>query len=228
MLQNFRICFRNLLRPRQMLAQRWEKPSTAREERQTILRARRLCEERSEIKNCSNSEEASSDSPSQSSPSFKYFNDGKTFLTASWIFGVQQNLLIQIFETLPGSLMQAIIFLEDTLHLLQKPIRQMQFESSTSNMSQSSSHVTLMYRWDPDTLERTCVEASSEFCRSIAGMNATDFHRGVESSLFPLPCSPFQYLFYFLDGSLCMGEGQTSWTRSFNPHCISRLCSRTN
>ena len=201
-----------------MLAQRWEKPSTAQEERQTILRARKLCEETSGRTTSRVAKRAPGISPSldlDSNPGPRYYRDSTTFLFISWIFGVQPNLVAQIFESIPTSLMNAAAFLEDTLCLVQKQLPQAQLDASNSSLKpQPNDHMSLKCRWNPDTMKRTCVEASPEFCRSIAGMDSMEFYQRMESNKFPLPCNPAQYLFYFLDGALCMGEGLTSWTRS--------------
>ena len=199
-----------------MLAQRWEKPSTGQEERRAILRARKLCEEITET--------TTSDDPAsgvsypqhqEGNREIRYFDFGTTFLSSMWIFGVQPSLIAQLLESIPASLMNAAIFLEDTLNLVQMPIPRHELERSTTGpFTQSSSHMSVIYRWNPDTMIRTCVEASPAFCRCIAGMEVAEFNKKIDSNEFPLPCSPLQYLLNFLDGSLCIGEGLTSWTRS--------------
>ena len=199
-----------------MLAQRWEKSSTGQEERRAILRARKLCED---IQEKSGSDDPSSDVPypqhEEGNIEIRYFDFGTTFLSIMWIFGVQPSLIAQLLESTPASLMNAAIFLEDTLNLVQMPIPQVVLDTSaTSLISQASNHMSLIYRWNPDTMERTWVEASPAFCRSIAGMEVEEFHKKISSDQFPLPCSPLQYLLYFLDGALCIGDRLTSWTRS--------------
>ncbi len=205
-----------------MLAQRWEKPSTDQEERRAILRARKLCGEKANIAKAFESEGASSVSQLQEDGSRggTFFNQGRTFISISWILGVRPTLVTKIFESVPTSFMNAISFLENTLNLVQRPIPQF---GLTAFAAEHGDHISLIYRWDPNTMERTCVEGSSEFFRSIAGMQSEEFFKMVESDKLSLPCSQIQYLCYFLDGALCMGEGLTSWTRSLKYDTIHSL-----
>ena len=197
-----------------MLAQRWEKPSTGQDERRAILRARRLCGESADGMGLQDSDGSSLEVP-------PHFHDetlidrqrlkrSNNFIATAWIFGVRPEIIDGIFESAPAALISALSLIEDT------PTSR---ESGFGNVSTGQFEkialiqMSLMYRWDPTSMERTYVEATPDFCQNLAGMTLHDFHSTMESDSFPLPCSPLQYISYFIDGALCMAEGQMSWTR---------------
>ena len=207
------------------IAQRWEKPSTAQEERRAILRARRLCDDNPEHPRSENLE------VSKTSPILipfehqgleqlcRRFRKSNTFLAVLWMLGVRQSLVETMFQTIPDCLISAIFHLEDVLTQLPQSTYQTQLAASRSIPdSHATSETSFLCRWDPDTMERTRLEASPEFCNTIAGTTAEVFVSKAESDGLMLPCSSIQYLCYFIDGALSIAEGLTSWTRS--NHCF--------
>jgi hypothetical protein len=202
------------------LAQRWEKPSTAHEERKAILRARRLCEEKVECKMLGQDSDENPDSPSnyadgERDQRISQIRSSNTFLVFAWLLGVRRSIITSVLQMIPGPLFSAVCKVEAVLSRTVLSSYQNQL-AATSTIADTfvSNEITLMYRLNPDTMEKVCVESTPEFGHRIAGMTREEFQLRMESEDFPLPCSPLQYISYFIDGAVCLGEGLNSWTRS--------------
>jgi hypothetical protein len=193
-----------------MLAQRWEKPSTAQEERRAILRARRLCDDKS---GSAKSHDENSDQQDRIADvlTLRQIKEGRSFLATAWIFGVRAELVDMAFESAPKALLSVISSVNNTVATVRKQASCNSTDEENEGLGMVP--ISLMYRWDPESMDRTCVEASAEFCKNIAGMAPLEFYSKMESNDFPLPCGDLQYLCYFIDGALCMAEGLRSWTR---------------
>ena len=218
-----------------MLAQRWEKPSTALEERRTIVRARRLCKRKRSFKKKmpikGNEESGSSEDSYKSSDNSERaqnlpLEQQKNFLKFSRMLGIRAQELNRIFETLPSALTNAIMLL-DTIVVGNHDSIQARKISANDGVSLAGEEDSLecaifVCDLDAETMGRGYVDANPQFYSTIAGMSPEEFRSRMDASTLPLPCSPLQFLCYFLDGTLCISEGLTSWTR--HPQTTSFCC----
>jgi hypothetical protein len=207
------------------LAQRWEKPATDQDERRAIMRARRLCEDNSETSKSSDVSSGLEETPlfnalqdSDKDSCILRLKNSNSFLGIAWLMGVRPTVVTDAFRSMPISLIAAVSYLEDTLALIPSN-HQQPLASSTflPEVHACPNEMSVVYRLNPDTKKRTGVEVSDEFCKRFGGITQQDFRVKSESEEFPLPCSTLQYICYFIDGTLCIGQGLTSWTRSV--HC---------
>ena len=204
-----------------MLAQRWEKPSTAQEERRAITRARRLCKRKKRAAKSKN-QNASSDKnippPAAThrqdlDQTRQRFNDGRTFLSASSQFGMKSNVIAGLLSALSQNLVQSIALAEDTVASIQSISSFPLPAFSELVVTLDSACMMLAIRWDPDTMKRTAVKATTGFCSNIAGMSDEEFCSRMDSGELSKPCTSIQLLNYFVDGALCIGQGVHSWIR---------------
>ena len=199
----------------QMLAQRWEQPSTAQEERQTITRARRLCKRKRKLaKAKSNAADSKISEFSISKPDGRGImalsDTSNKFFAVFRMIGIHPKIAFQIFEHICPHLGRSISFLEDILGMIQHRVAIQQFEDAAP----CEHEMTLRIRWDPTTMRRNLVEVSPNFCRRIAKMSHEEFCNSMEASDLPLPCPTTEFLCYFIDASLLFGENIHFRTRS--------------
>jgi hypothetical protein len=207
-----------------MLAQRWEKPSTAQEERLAISRARRLCKKKRKgvtviSKDQKSSAMAISIFALQQQNVVREFEDfcrGGTFFAISSPLGILPKILAIISGGLSQNLAQSILFAKNVVSNIaqRRPNLSSQQHATALVYGVDDEHeMTLYIRWDSSTMRNTFVSASKGFCENIAGMSVSDFHIRMDSCGLPLACTLFQWLCYLVDGALCVGEGCTSWIR---------------
>jgi hypothetical protein len=111
-----------------------------------------------------------------------------------------------MFESVPRDLLRAIADAFDSLQAVPQTSAEIPREPL-------SDEAALSICWDPDSLAVSHVSATQSFLQTLAGVPPGEFYSMFASSEFPLPCSPVQFLAYFVDGALCLEEGATSWTR---------------
>ena len=209
-----------------MLAHRWEKPSTAQDERRALIRARRLCKKKKRPAKEYPSKAGRKESPIIMSRS-RY--DDRSWLDSRYIgiirdvskvFGIRAERVEIALNTVPKYLAASVSDAEDLL----VQIKRFSMFSSPPQLSASlkelsnQNDIVLLVKWEPDNMKRTCVIASPGFCGTIAGMTVAEFLSGLEDCQLPIPCTITEFLAYFWAGALHLGEGRTSWTRC--KHCL--------
>lgn len=197
-----------------MLAQRWEQPSTAQEERNAITRARRLCKRKRKpiaAKFRAQKSKVSQSSIFEVESDFDSNAISNTFLAITRMIGINPYVQFENAELSSRHLGTSISFLEGILGFIRHRIALCHepFSSAAPNEDQ----LTLSILWDPSTMKRISANCSPNFCRHIAKMSREEFCSRMEACDLPLPCPKTEFLGYLVDGSVCIGENITSWTR---------------
>ena len=126
---------------------------------------------------------------------------------------MKPNVIEDLLSALSQNLVQSIALAEDTVASIQSISSFPLPAFSELVVALDSACMLLVIQWDPDTMKRTAVKATTGFCSNIAGMSDEEFCSRMDSGELSKPCTSIQLLNYFVDGALSIGQGVHSWTR---------------
>jgi hypothetical protein len=196
------------------LAQRWEEPSTAHQERIALRRAKRLCAkaESDGLRRMDPVSEVSlgarmSLRPVLTFPSWKErckeFIQNKFWATI-FDWGIRRSSIQHILENIPCDFWHDV---QSSLQILSSNIMHNKIQSSEQGREGAAS-LTMSCNVKHDKFKW-----NKKFIQDLCGTSGEDFARELTSCNLPLPCTPFQFLCFFIDASLCFEEGLRSWQR---------------